>query len=161
MYSALKVSLYFVKKGIEEDLPVDQMKLQKLVYFAHGYHLAVYNEPLIEEDIQAWKYGPVVPEIYHAFKFYSNEPIQTLKYVSKVSGFGFFKVSKDETEFDRNALDSLNTSWKLLKQISGPQLSNWTHKEESPWSQYYKEKLNDQVIPNEDIKKYFKEFLDV
>lgn len=41
------------------------MKLQKLCYFIQGYYLAINNgEPLFNEDFQAWRYGPVSPDLY-------------------------------------------------------------------------------------------------
>src|SRR5215469_2786509 len=74
-YPASLIAYAFVKRGIDDGNPVTQMKLQKLVYFAHGLHLASYNEPLISEKFQAWKYGPVVPAIYRDYKLYGSSPI--------------------------------------------------------------------------------------
>ncbi len=42
------------------------MKLHKLLYYAAGWHLGFTGEPLFDEDIEAWQYGPVVPSIYLA-----------------------------------------------------------------------------------------------
>ena len=74
-YSSKAVANYFLEKS---DLPakgrLTQMKLHKLVYFAHGICLAVYNKPLIKDEIQAWQYGPVVPELVSARKV----PCQTV-----------------------------------------------------------------------------------
>ena len=53
------------------------LKLQKLIYYAHGWHLAIRNAPLIDEVIEAWEYGPVVPNVYHEFKKFGNRPIPT------------------------------------------------------------------------------------
>jgi len=44
------------------------MKLQKLVYYAHGWHLALNNEPLIDEQVECWQYGPVISSLFHEFK---------------------------------------------------------------------------------------------
>ena len=51
------------------------MKLQKLAYFAHGWNLAIRNTPLINESVEAWKFGPVIPSLYHDVKGYGMEPI--------------------------------------------------------------------------------------
>jgi uncharacterized phage-associated protein len=45
------------KRGIR----LTPMKLQKLLYLAHGYYVAITGQPLIDEDFEAWKYGPVAP----------------------------------------------------------------------------------------------------
>lgn len=52
-YAAALISFAFVKRGIMEGKPVTQMKVQKMVYFAHGYHLAKYGTPLITEGFEA------------------------------------------------------------------------------------------------------------
>lgn len=60
-YSAKDIAMAFVKKAIESGKPVTQMQLQKMVYFAHGLHLAnTKGEPLVKEEFQAWRYGPVI-----------------------------------------------------------------------------------------------------
>lgn len=44
------------------------MKLQKLLYYVQGFHIAVFNRPLFNEDIEAWMYGPVVPAVYEYYQ---------------------------------------------------------------------------------------------
>ncbi|WP_366513810.1 type II toxin-antitoxin system antitoxin SocA domain-containing protein [Planktotalea sp.] len=51
------------------------MKLQKLVYIAYGWHLALSGKKLFTEEIEAWKHGPVVPSLYHEFKHLRENPI--------------------------------------------------------------------------------------
>lgn len=46
------------------------LKLQKLLYYQQGFHLANFGTPLFKEDIEAWMYGPVVPCIYDHFREY-------------------------------------------------------------------------------------------
>jgi uncharacterized phage-associated protein len=41
------------------------MKLQKLLYYTQAWHLAEYGEPLFDARIEAWRRGPVVPEVYY------------------------------------------------------------------------------------------------
>lgn len=41
-----------------------QMQIQKLVFTAHGWNLAVNNQPLVEEPALAWDNGPVFPSIW-------------------------------------------------------------------------------------------------
>src|SRR5208282_4587731 len=70
-YPSMAVANWF----IENLSRVDPLKLQKLVYFAHGWHLALRDQPLIDELVEAWDYGPVVPSLYHQFKRYGNQSI--------------------------------------------------------------------------------------
>jgi uncharacterized phage-associated protein len=66
---AIDVANYFLSKADPEAGDViSNLKLQKLLYYAQGFHLAIYGERLFIEQIKAWKHGPVVPDIYHHFK---------------------------------------------------------------------------------------------
>ena len=73
--SMAAVSAHEVAAAIQARLPgVDQMKLQKLLYFAQGHHLADFGELLFREDIEAWKYGPVVRVVYEADRDHTEWP---------------------------------------------------------------------------------------
>ena len=62
---------FFQKHG---DL-ITNLKLQKLLYFAQGWFLALYDTPLFKEEIQAWIHGPVVATVYHSYKGFGYGPI--------------------------------------------------------------------------------------
>lgn len=152
-YPALAVAHAFVTKGIKEDAPITQMKLQKLVFFAHGLYLATeHSRPLINENFQAWKFGPVVPEIYHAYKYYGDEKITD-----------FFWMFGSESKWDemlknadQKSQEAIDATWSSLKTMDAIKLSNWTHKEGSPWQKIYKPGIPNLEIPNESIEHYFK-----
>lgn len=152
-YPASVIAYAFVKKGIGEGNFVTQMKLQKMVFFAHGYHLARYGERLIEEKFEAWKFGPVVPTIYHAFKSFGSRPItdKEYKYHEPVI-FPLFKL-------DDKANDAIEYTWKVTKDLSALSLSNWTHKTGSPWRKVYNPSDWDIEIDNDLIKSYFTKLL--
>ena len=68
-YSAFDIADYFLWKAQEDNQELlSNMKLQKLVYYAQGLHLALNDTPLFDEKIEAWTYGPVVAELYHKYK---------------------------------------------------------------------------------------------
>ncbi len=76
MHSVIDVANYFLSLVNEDQGEgITNMKMQKLVYYAQGFSLAMLNKPLFEEPIEAWQYGPVVPTLYHAFKKYGNVPL--------------------------------------------------------------------------------------
>ena len=56
---------------------LSNMSLNKIVYFAHGWFLAQYGEPLVDSAFEAWQYGPVHPQIYRQFKSYKDQPIRS------------------------------------------------------------------------------------
>ena len=73
-YSAMAIANYFLKSYEEKGIP--PLKMQKLVYIAHGWHLALYKEPLVaDEYAEAWEYGPVFPSLHHEFKYRGRLPI--------------------------------------------------------------------------------------
>lgn len=152
-YPASLIAYAFVKRGIDEGKFVTQMKLQKLVYFAQGYHLAKYNTPLIKEDFQAWKFGPVVPEIYEDFKLYGS------KLITNTSSFRPSDTDTSRVVLDSAALDSIKYTWDVLKDFSAMALSNWTHQASSPWSNVYDPAERATPISNDDIKNYFERLL--
>jgi uncharacterized phage-associated protein len=152
-YPASLIAFAFVKKGIDEGLFVTQMKLQKLVYFAQGAHLAKYNKPLINETFQAWMYGPVIPEIYQDFKLYGSRPItDTAEFAPSPSYRPPFRL-------DEEALDTINYTWGVLKDFSAMSLSKWTHRADGPWSKVYDPAEKSTPINNNDIKQYFEKLL--
>jgi uncharacterized phage-associated protein len=51
------------------------LKLQKLVYYAQAWFLAIYDEPLFGDRLEAWVHGPVQPELYQRFKAHKWNPI--------------------------------------------------------------------------------------
>lgn len=123
-------------------------KLQKLLYYAYAWTLALLNESvddiqnrLFDEPIEAWIHGPVVPSIYFQFKDYGwNEIPQRSRF--------------DESIFSTEVLDILNQVWEVYGVYTGNQLEAFSHRED-PWIQARKglasddtshEQLSDRVI---------------
>ena len=63
MHSSLAIANEFIRRSLAApEIELTQMKLQKLVYFAHGWNLVASDgDPLVEDEVQAWDYGPVFP----------------------------------------------------------------------------------------------------
>ena len=47
---------------------MSNLKLQKMLYYEQGFHLAYFDTPLFEDEIEAWMYGPVIPAVYEHFR---------------------------------------------------------------------------------------------
>lgn len=139
------------------------MKLQKLVYFAHAWNLVFYESPLIREEIQAWRFGPVVPEVYHEFKNYGNAPVS--RFATELSfdnkNLSFFEPRVDKADTKTHEL--IREIWRVYGVFSPVQLSNLTHADGSPWrviaEKYGTELPRNIDIPNDLIKERFKEKL--
>ena len=71
-----QVAEYFLNLARADDKTLSPMQVLKLVYIAHGWNLGLNAQPLVNEDIEAWQYGPVIPSLYHKYKQYGSNPIQ-------------------------------------------------------------------------------------
>ncbi len=70
MISALDLSSFIIQEAKKEGASITHLKLQKILYYVQGEYLAKYKEPLFPEEIEAWRYGPVVRAVY--YKYVSN-----------------------------------------------------------------------------------------
>ena len=122
---------------------VSNLKLQKLLYYAQGYHLALYNTRLFSEDLYAWQYGPVVQEVYHEFKGYGAQAIEVPQ------AFDFATLSPNELEL-------INEVNALYGQYSAVKLMEMTHNE-TPWQNT---PINS-VIDDRLLKEFFVNYISV
>jgi uncharacterized phage-associated protein len=145
MTSVLTIANEFLNIAQRADKQLTPLQLMKLTYIANGWMLAFKDKPLFDDKIEAWKYGPVIPELYHATKEFGSKPI----------AWQLAAPIQDEPEpFARQLLESV---WKKYGHLSGTALSNLTHRSGSPWSQYYKENQSHIEIPQAAIKAHYDE----
>ncbi len=130
---------------------ISPMKMQKLVYVAHGWNLAINDEPLIAESFEAWPYGPVEEDLYHIFKQYRNNPITDYAKSWAGSEEKAFVVSRKNTAF-YEIFDRVKQKYGHFTAL---QLSALTHQPGTPWSLTRANGLP--VIPNDMIRDHFRE----
>ena len=157
MLPTISVANYFIGKALQEgDNTLTPMKLIKLVYIAHGWHLANYNnEPLIGEAVEAWKYGPVIPSLYHEFKQYRNSPITQQKVIFNEEGEAVILTAPAEYH------PFLDAVWENYKNYSCLDLSTITHQNETPWHKTWVvnkgSQLSGAIISTESIAEHYRE----
>lgn len=144
MLKANDVARYFLAKSDPEigEL-ISHLKLQKLCYYAQGFHLALYGDPLFAESIEAWTHGPVVPAVWREYKDYRGEPIPA------PADFDPSIYSDDEKEL-------LDEVYSVYGQYSAWKLRNMTH-EEAPWIAAHG--AGGGVISRESMSEFFKTLL--
>lgn len=120
------IANFFIEKGAAESIPITPMKLLKLVYIAHGWHLGLTQLPLIDEDVEAWRYGPVIPSLYRRFKSFGNLPIPATEISQNV------QLSNPE-----RIKPFLERVWNSYKGFSAIELSSMTHAKNTPWYQVW------------------------
>ena len=77
MYDSGTVANHFLRLARQQGKSLTPMQLLKLVYIAHGWSLGLYGLPLVRDEIQAWQYGPVIPNLYNRIRNYRSLPILT------------------------------------------------------------------------------------
>ncbi|MCA1991342.1 MAG: DUF4065 domain-containing protein [Coleofasciculus sp. S288] len=121
MIDSLNAARYFIVRAYEDGIEAEMtnMKVQKLLYYAQSLHLALYDEPLFDEVIQAWRYGPVCPP---AYRFYSEFEANQLPIPSK-------DILLQIPDQKRELLEEI---WEYFGGYHAYRLSDMTHLE-FPW----------------------------
>ena len=122
------------------------MKLQKLLYYMQGFHLAKVDVPLFPEDIEAWEHGPVVREAWYALHEYEAEDLPVIDY--KLEGDPF-----TSEYFDSYQTRLMHWVYKARGVSSASALRDRTHRE-SPWRKTYRSGYG-MVIPPARMKRFF------
>ena len=159
-YPATVIANEFIVLAKENGQTLTPLKLQKLVYFAHGWCLALTGNSLISDRVQAWQYGPVIPSIYHGFKDVGNGAIHNLSSdLVSVSGLRFKgHATLDDFPDSQERQNAKGIVAKVLDVYGGytaARLSNATHQNGTPWQQVYREGERGITIPNDLIRTYF------
>jgi uncharacterized phage-associated protein len=143
---ALKVAEYFIDFSRAVGDPLTNLKLQKLLYYAQGWYLALKDKPLFHERIEAWPHGPAVPPVYGLYKGWKWQPIGA-------------KVSADPDDYSADVLGHLNEIMQVFGTLTAYQLERMTHREK-PWldarGSLPIDAPSHEVITQESMKQYFK-----
>lgn len=143
--NALDVSKYFIELANDEsEHDLTNLKLQKLLYYAQGKHQIAHGAPLFTDSIEAWRYGPVVSDVYHALKQCGSFPVTV------------FDIDLDHAPLDDDTKATVTNVWESIGKVySGGYLVDKTHVAGAPWQLFYREGENVE-IPNESIATYLR-----
>lgn len=136
---------------------IDHLRLQKQLYIAHGIHLAVTRLPLVRGGFNAWQYGPVSPEIYHAAKHHGSWRI--------VAALSDARLEQEDSALTPNpayARKLLAHVWDGYRQFTSFQLVDLTHRHDTPWYAVTNGGTNiwsGHQIPDDLIQKHYEELL--
>ena len=76
MYDVQDVAEYVITYSEVKDYGISNLKLQKILYLIQAYSLIHTKKPCFSEDIEAWDFGPVIPEVYRKYKQFGSTDIQ-------------------------------------------------------------------------------------
>jgi len=124
---------------------ISHLKLQKLVYYAQAWSIALRNEPLFGSELQAWAHGPVSKELYDEYKSYGYQSIE---------------APSGEPDICAEESEHLEMIWDAYGDISAKKLEDMTHQEE-PWLEARgglpNEARCDTIISHETMSRFYKE----
>jgi len=141
--SAIAVANRLLEKAGSDGL--DPMKLIKLAYLCQGWMLGLYHQPLVWNDVEAWRYGPVFRELY---RYVAGKP-------TIIGSVGISSDEKIRGSFDDRESDLIDQVYEKYGKKSGLALSALTHAPGSPWDVTYRERGQNSVIPKDLIEEYY------
>ena len=141
--SPSSVAEYILKLAQERNNPLTPMQVLKLVYIAHGWQLGLHGQPLVNEPVEAWQYGPVIPSLYRKYKSYGSDFIRE------------FPAAMPEV-FDESEKRTIMQVWEGYGKRSGISLSSLTHKPGTPWYITIQQSGRGAVISNDLIEDHYR-----
>lgn len=135
MYLALEIAKYIIDKCTKDNCPISNLQLQKILYYIQREFLQ-QGEIAFPEEIEAWQFGPVVPEVYRQYCGFGALPIR-MRYMVRIE------------------LDDIRMINPIIeKRILNPwDMVSDTHSSGKAWDLIYRDGAGDhQVIPQELIK---------
>lgn len=145
MHDSRTIANRFLSLGREEGRSLTPMQLLKLVYIAHGWMLGLYGRPLIQDEVQAWQYGPVIPTLYNALKHYRGSAVN-----APIPDHRPMELTPQQDSIVRQVFD-------IYGGYTGPSLSNITHRPGTPWSKIYRPGSFGLAIPQQIIQNHYRD----
>jgi len=153
-HSVLAIANEFLTRASTREISLTPMHLQKLCYFAHGFNLALTEQPLTNDRIEAWEFGPVFPSLYDALKRYGAREVgEQIREKNWASDAMRGDVVVDT--FAREEQELIDDVFETYGNFEAYKLSALTHEAGSPWEKVYRPGRRSLVIPNSLIRDYF------
>lgn len=128
---------------------ISNLQLQKLMYLSHLFYLGKKGKPLISRPFEAWKLGPVSPDVYERVKIFKNRPVLNVFY-------GIKTIEEDNSLYKEEAL-FLTDIYQKLAQKTASELVDMTHIKDGAWDKARKNQLYS-VIKESDILEEYNKF---
>jgi uncharacterized phage-associated protein len=154
MNSIDEITDYLIHFHSEEDEPLSNLKLQKLLYYSQAWHLALKDKPLFDEGFEAWVHGPANMTIYQRFKD---------------TKFMFSSITTNDIKndsykhLDPEVKKHIDEVLEVYSRFSGVELEEMTHNE-YPWRKarknFAKSERCSVIIDDDDMKMYYRKRLE-
>lgn len=153
-----ELSAYDVAKFILSLTSVSHLKLQKLLYYAYADYLLLTRKKLFADEILAFKYGPVVQDVFDNFRSYGSskidyveDDIECLKFKDLSVPMALMKIISAEN--GQQIVQSILKTLQKYNKFTAGQLVDLTHSKNGPWKTVYRTGQN-RVIYDDVILKY-------
>ena len=118
------------------------MQIIKLVYICHGWMLGLYRRSLIEQSVEAWRYGPVISKLYQGLRKYGGSRVTK-------------EIPAKDGNFDEFEDDLIEQVFSKYSSLSGIALSRLTHAVGTPWHTIWHMVGQNSIIPNDLIEEHY------
>lgn len=157
-YNVLDICRYVINYSNKHDYGISNLKLQKVLYFIQAYFLTNKKDltPCFNEKIEAWDFGPVVPEAYHEYKQYGSGDIPTVdSYIQFENGniWSPIRVHFDDSIIQSEDKLLIDKVIDKFSDYSATDLVSLTHRQ-SPWIDAYAPYQNNEITLGA-IREYF------
>ncbi|MGT2888559.1 DUF4065 domain-containing protein [Streptococcus didelphis] len=158
---ALFVANYIIEYSNKKGYDINNLKLQKLLYFVNVRNILENGRPLFEESMEKWQYGPVVPNVYHEYKRFGAFSITTDKMIREYIEFTSKPFNLEITEYDSEKVDNkelIKSTIDAFSSFGSLELVDITHTHE-PWQKdeaSIKRGIKGITYTIEEIMDYFK-----
>ena len=147
MHDARSVANKLVDIALDEKREITPMQVLKMTYFCHAWMLGLYHASLLKQPVEAWRYGPVVPDVYVMFRQYGGNPIE------KPADLASLGV--EERSFDAYENDVIAQVSAKYGHLTGAQMSSLAHQTGSPWFEVWTNRGQNAFIPDPMIETYY------
>ena len=144
------VARTMIERAEALDIELTHLKLQKLLYLAHGVMLAKYGRPLVTEPFRAWRYGPVLEPLYHELKIFGPGPVG--------SKHGFIPRWPSLPEDATREIEVIDDVLRQCGEMTAGRLVGLSHDPNGPWYAVYNAETQapDIGIDDNAIESYFR-----
>ena len=143
MASAREAAEYLIWRATQDGTLITHLKLQKLCYYAQGYSLALVDEIMFDNPIEAWEHGPVVRTLWDEYKRYRREPIPSVD---------------EQPEIEPWRVKILALVYQRYGWMTAWDLRNRTH-DEFPWQEAWLSSDPEPQLAVDSMKQFFRRHL--
>lgn len=145
-YDGRWIANYFIRLAQASGKKISLERLLRLVYLAHGWTLAHFGTPLVNDKFEAWSTGPISPVIFHAYRPQNPKNLSPVEIYEERIPIGIQVILTD--------------TYDAYKDYSDTELMKLAAERHSPWYDTLQKNGRFSPISNSTIRAFFKQKMD-